>query len=45
MTEGSCFTSTCTYFDFVIVTVLKFHVISGVSMIRGLAVQSLGVLV
>jgi hypothetical protein len=45
MTEGSCFTSTCTCFDFLIVTVLKFHVISGVYVIRGLVVQSLGVLV
>jgi len=45
MTEGSCFTRTCTCFDFLIVTVPKFHVISGVYVIRGLAVQSLGVLV
>jgi hypothetical protein len=43
MTEGSSFTSTCTCFDFLILTVLKFHVISGVYMIRGFAVQSLEV--
>lgn len=43
MTEGSCCTSTCTCFDFLILTVLKFYVISGVYMIRGFAVQSLEV--
>ena len=43
MTEGTCFTSTCTCFVFLIVIVLKFHFISGVYMFRGLAVESLGV--